>query len=62
MKQISMTTPIYIIEEKKLRKNLALIADVAKKADVEIILARRTRSRLPIRTTRLTRLRTVAVT
>jgi carboxynorspermidine decarboxylase len=34
-----MTTPIYIIEEKKLRKNLALIADVAKKADVEIILA-----------------------
>lgn len=39
MKQNSMTTPIYIIEEKKLRKNLALIADVAKKADVEIILA-----------------------
>jgi carboxynorspermidine decarboxylase len=34
-----MTTPIYISEEKKLRKNLALIADVAKKADVEIILA-----------------------
>ena len=34
-----MATPIYIIEEKKLRKNLRLIADVAKKADVEIILA-----------------------
>lgn len=34
-----MATPIYIIEEKKLRNNLRLIADVAKKADVEIILA-----------------------
>jgi len=34
-----MATPIYIIEEKKLRRNLQLIADVAKKADVEIILA-----------------------
>ncbi len=34
-----MPTPIYIIEEQKLRKNLRLIADVAKRADVEIILA-----------------------
>lgn len=34
-----MTTPIYIIEEKRLRRNLALIADVARRADVEIILA-----------------------
>ena len=34
-----MTTPIYIIEEKKLRRNLELIADVAAKADIEIILA-----------------------
>lgn len=34
-----MATPMYIIEEKKLRRNLQLIADVAKAADVEIILA-----------------------
>jgi len=34
-----MNTPIYIIEEARLRKNLRLIADVARKADVEIILA-----------------------
>ena len=34
-----MATPIYIIEEKKLRRNLMLIADVAAKADMEIILA-----------------------
>ena len=34
-----MPTPIYIIEEKKLRKNLQLIASVAQRADVEIILA-----------------------
>ena len=34
-----MATPIYIIEEKKLRRNLQLIADVAAKADIEIILA-----------------------
>ena len=33
------TTPIYIIEEEKLRRNLALIASVAREADVEIILA-----------------------
>ena len=34
-----MATPIYIIEEKKLRRNLKLLADVAAKADIEIILA-----------------------
>ena len=34
-----MPTPIYIIEEKRLRRNLELIARVAKEADVEIILA-----------------------
>ncbi len=34
-----MTTPIYIIEEARLRRNLQLIADVARQADVEIILA-----------------------
>ena len=34
-----MATPIYIIEEKKLRRNLRLIADVAAKDDIEIILA-----------------------
>ena len=34
-----MATPIYIIEEKRLRRNLRLIADVAAKADIEIILA-----------------------
>ena len=34
-----MPTPIYIIEETKLRRNLQLIADVARRADVEIILA-----------------------
>ena len=39
MKQTSMTTPIYIVEEENLRKNLRLIADVARQADVEIILA-----------------------
>jgi len=32
-------TPIYIIEESRLRGNLQLIADVAQRADVEIILA-----------------------
>lgn len=36
---MSDTTPIYIIEEEKLRRNLALIASVAHEADVEIILA-----------------------
>ena len=34
-----MPTPIYIIEEQKLRRNLQLISDVARRADVEIILA-----------------------
>ena len=34
-----MAIPIYIIEEQKLRRNLQLIADVAREADVEIILA-----------------------
>ncbi len=34
-----MATPIYILEETKLCRNLQLIASVAKKADVEIILA-----------------------
>ena len=34
-----MATPIYIIEEEKLRHNLRLIAGVAREADVEIILA-----------------------
>jgi len=34
-----MALPIYIIEEQKLRRNLTLIADVAAKADIEIILA-----------------------
>lgn len=32
-------TPVYIIEEARLRRNLRLIADVARRADVEIILA-----------------------
>ena len=34
-----MPTPIYIIEERRLRRNLTLIAGVAAKADIEIILA-----------------------
>ena len=34
-----MAIPIYIIEEARLRRNLQLIADVARQADVEIILA-----------------------
>ena len=34
-----MDTPIYIIEETRLRRNLKLIASVAAKADIEIILA-----------------------
>ena len=34
-----MATPIYIIEETKLRRNLQLIADIAAKADIEVILA-----------------------
>ena len=34
-----MATPIYIIEEQKLRRNLKLIAEVAAKANIEVILA-----------------------
>ena len=34
-----MAAPYYMIEEQKLRRNLSLIADVAKRADVQIILA-----------------------
>jgi len=36
---MNVDTPIYIIEEEKLRRNLSLIARVAREADVEIILA-----------------------
>lgn len=32
-------TPIYVLEEEKLRRNLKLISDVARKSDTEIILA-----------------------
>lgn len=35
----SVDTPIYIVEESLLRRNLRLISDVARRADVEIILA-----------------------
>ena len=34
-----LSRPMYILEEERLRKNLQLIASVAKEADVEIILA-----------------------
>ena len=34
-----MATPYYMIEERLLRRNLQLISDVARRADVEIILA-----------------------
>lgn len=34
-----LTTPYYLIEEDKLRKNLALIRHIAREADVEFILA-----------------------
>ena len=36
---MQLSTPINIIEEQKLRRNLQLISDVARQADVEIILA-----------------------
>ena len=36
---MQLQTPIYIVEEARLRRNLALIKDVADRADVEIILA-----------------------
>lgn len=32
-------TPIYILEEKRLRKNLQMISEIARKADMDIILA-----------------------
>ena len=34
-----MKTPIYIVEETKLRRNLALIQQVASQTDAEFILA-----------------------
>lgn len=34
-----LNTPVYIVEESLLRRNLSLIANVAKRADVDIILA-----------------------
>jgi len=34
-----ISQPIYILEEARLRRNLNLIANVAREADVEIILA-----------------------
>ena len=34
-----MKTPIYIVEETKLRRNLALIQQVARQTDAEFILA-----------------------
>jgi len=39
MSAYKSTTPIYIIEEEKLRRNLRLISEVSHRADVEIILA-----------------------
>ena len=36
---MQVETPIYIIEEDLLRRNLSLISDVARRADVEIIMA-----------------------
>jgi carboxynorspermidine decarboxylase len=36
---MDLRTPIYIIEEKKLRRNLSLIKDVAERTDSEFILA-----------------------
>lgn len=34
-----LTRPAYVLEEKRLRRNLALIRDVAERSGVEIILA-----------------------
>ena len=34
-----LSTPYYLIEEEKLRRNLSLISDIARRADVEFILA-----------------------
>ena len=36
---IELTRPAYVLEEKRLRKNLALIRDVAERSGIEIILA-----------------------
>ena len=36
---ISMTTPYYLLEESKLRRNLSLIRSIAERANVEFILA-----------------------
>ena len=36
---VAMITPIYILEEERLRRNLALIRDVARRTDAEWILA-----------------------
>ena len=36
---MNIETPIYILEEKRLRRNLSLIESVARQADIEIILA-----------------------
>ena len=35
----NITLPTYIVEEEKLRRNLALISKVSKEADVQVILA-----------------------
>ena len=35
----SIPTPAYVVYEDRLRRNLQLIADVAHRADVEIIMA-----------------------
>ena len=37
--ELKLNTPIYIIEEKKLRRNLSLICEVAERTDSEFILA-----------------------
>ena len=34
-----MTTPYYLLEESKLRRNLSLIRSIAERANVEFILA-----------------------
>ncbi len=34
-----LTTPMYILEESRLRRNLALIQSIAAEADIDIILA-----------------------
>ena len=36
---MQVDTPIYIVEEDLLRRNLQLISEVARRADVEIIMA-----------------------